>query len=197
MPYLAKTTKSPFCISLPFSFGSSRSHHPGRMMFQFSSPGSQSTISVQHYLDAITTRTAGKILDFTWHSIMTEHSKHNIPCFLEGNVAFKRINLNDLEYKEVERIKAVFLSLLRPVSLLCKASQKCSDCLNSNSKAKSKNYSCENTPTHAKFIYTFQEGHRKFGLRSNEARARFFFLWNKIFNVLRTSNTFWNLPLPH
>lgn len=47
---------------------------------------------------------------------MTQHSDSALQpqhtYFLEGNVAFKRMNLNDLEYKEVERMKAVFLNLL-------------------------------------------------------------------------------------
>jgi len=53
---------------------------------------------------------------------MTQHSDSALQpqhtYFLKGNAAFKRINLNYLEHKEVERMKAVFLNLLRLMSLL-------------------------------------------------------------------------------
>lgn len=66
----------------------------------------QPTISVQHYLLELQEKKHSfHMMQHSDSSLQPQHT-----YFLKGNVAFIRMNSNDFEYKEVEKMKAVCLS---------------------------------------------------------------------------------------
>lgn len=107
----------------------------------------------------------------TQHNELALQSQHTY--FLKGNVAFKRTNLNYLEYKKVERMKAVFLSLLRLVSLLCQASQNVKTALTLIVKLRVKIITMKTLLHIQKLSVCFKKLTEHLAFRNNEARARF------------------------
>lgn len=83
------------------------------------------------------------------------------------------MNLNDLEYKEVERMKAVFLNLLRLVSLLCQASQNVKIALTLIVKLRVKITAMKTLQHMQNLSISFKNLTEYLAFRSNEARAKF------------------------